>query len=256
MPETTSAEPGMDAFDFLYELWRAKWLFLGVFAITVAGGLALLVPVMTQEEANRFTARFPFTVGTDSDPLSRNGGSILQNYLAHLDPQHTLQLVDASRRTGGQQSSRTFVATVDPTTHRGTLTVTATDVEPSFFRGVHEELQRAAVAQVEATRTSVDRELALLQTVAREYGGGNTEFSAGRAFSMLRFLNDPRLEAGEFRLMVFEAFDAGAVARDSLGGNTSLKRRLTISVLLGSVFGLLVVMFRVAIQRKGRRAAV
>lgn len=253
MPEEQKTEPGMDVFDFLYELWRAKWLFLGVLATTVVVGLAPLLSAASAVDSGRFIAHYQFTVGAGSDPLVRSTGNLVEDLVLYFDPGRALDLVEVGRNPGGKQSPRMFVATVDPAGHRGTFTVTATDGEPAFFRAVHDELQRAAVAQVDATRARVDRELELLQTVAREYGGGNTEFSASRAFAMLRFLDDLRLDAGEFRLVVFEPFNTVAVEREI--GNLDIAKRLVTFALLGCVLGVLAIMFRIAIRRKRVGAA-
>lgn len=255
MSEDQRAEQGIDLFDFLHELWKVKWLFLSVVLGFLLLGFATAALQRPGNVDGRLVANYEFVVVGSLDPLQRSDAAILDDYLSYFRKANTLALEDARMARGGG-AERSYSAVVSETSHRGTFTVNARAVAPPFFDDVHGELDRAALAQVDALRTRVDRDLETLGRVVREYRGGNNEFSATLAFRMLRFQDDPRLAAGDLRLVSFQPFDSATVIRDAPSGNMSLNRRLFVAALLGCVFGVLVVMFRVGIRRKRGRAAV
>lgn len=253
--EDRQTEPGIDFFEFLYELWRAKWLFLGMVALcALVAALSILPRLLTPAKTavvSAAQARIEFKVDVEADPLQRDAGSLIGNFLAHLTADKALGLSNAeTANVGIPVTDRTYRVSYSPSAGAGVLTVTAADAEPGYFESVLAAMQKACAEQVTELKDDQTSDLQLIGQIMRDEYSGSSDSFAKRIFQARKFLARPDVQAGTFCLVTpVRLTNIGTLVEPIKRG---VARRLILAILVGCIAGILAVMFRIAINRKAR----
>lgn len=255
MQKAHEHETGIDLFDFIYEVWRAKWLFLAIVAGALVLGFASAIPRMIAGDtfiAPVEMAKVEFSLNLVDDPLQRKFDQMIPDYLERLTADASLQLSNAeSAATGVTLTPYTYRVGYSEGANIGSLAVSAPGAPSEYFERLDAAMQESAKQQVEDLRKQM---VADLQTVADIQQGGHTgEVLSQVLFNAHRFLKLPGVQDGSFRFVRLRPMEKYDTAAGSSSGG--LNRRLLIAGLAGCLLGAVVIMFRIAIERQRNRKA-
>ncbi|MBO6633379.1 MAG: hypothetical protein JJ911_09330 [Rhizobiaceae bacterium] len=244
----------MDLFDFLYEMWKSKWPFLGIVLLFAALGFASYLPRLSSAPApvtEASTARVEFRLSLPDDPRQRSSSEMISDFLVRLSAVEELNLSNAENAAiGATLTDRTYRVAYSPGSNLGVLTISAPDVEAGYFEQVHTAMQQIAIKQVDDVKQQLARDLAVIVNIRERHNAGDSETISNWLWVASRFLDLPEVKSGNFRFVEVGPLrlDVSRTASSSLV--PGLVRRLVIATLLGGVVGVIVVMFRVAIDRR------
>lgn len=251
-------EAGIDFFDFLYEVWVARWPFLGIVAVfLLLGVLSLLpqwlkAPVSAPPPAAR--SQIAFSVNSLDDPLRRDPAKIVADFLGRVSADSELGLSSAENATVGLPSSdRTYRLTYSPASNNGVIAIAAPGAEPGYFERVYTAFQRLCAQQGADLKARQEKNLAVIDNIIR---AGRSELAgrlADREFLARRYLEMPEVQAGTFCLLNFRTQEVSTVPVPGPGGGVT--KRIVLSGLVGGVVAVFFVMFRIGIRRKRARSA-
>jgi hypothetical protein len=250
-------ETGIDLFDFLYELWKSKWLFLGVLVLFLVLGSLSLLPQLrapSTPQPGAAGAKIEFTLDLPNDPMQREPPQLIGDILKRLTKDGSLRLSNAETAAiGVTLTDRTYRVTYSPGANIGVLTINAAGSEPGYFERVYAAFQGACAEQVADLKRQQEDDLAIIAQIVRNEYSGESNTLANRIFLARRFLARPDVQAGTFCLV--RPTQLETIAHVAERGSRGIARRILLAALVGAVAGVLLVMFRIAIARKRNTAA-
>lgn len=257
MERTQNLDDGIDFFDFLYELWRAKWLFISIVVVAVLLGAASLIPRMMAGEPvapPRDKAKVQFRLDLRADPYLRSGNAIIADYLTRLTSKRELMLSSEEAASLGIPLTRnTYRIGFSPGANIGVMTVSAAGAPEGYFAELHSAMEDVAREQLEDTKRSLAADLAAIQSIRQNVYDGDSETLSRRVFDATRFLSDPDVQDGTRRFIWLEPPEVFGDATVVASGVTA---RLLIAGMAGCIIAVLAVMFRIGIERgRARRIA-
>lgn len=259
--DDTRAPEGIDLFDFLYEIWRAKWLFaLIVIGCTALAAVPALLPrhqpaVVASEET---VAQFGVTIRYFNDPFKRNTGLLMPDFVGLVDPDGKLGLQYAgliAKETLAEYGDivkkydRTYAFQTINQNNSGWVILKLKDGDEALYRSVHEEFLRAAERQFLQAKAFAEGTVESYKALAGHQPA--ISYVPEPVVLALQFLETPAVQDGTFRFFSFRPLEIKTTA---VGIATSTSSGSTKMILLGAIVGFILacvaVMFRIAIQRK------
>jgi hypothetical protein len=267
--ETQEQNSGVDFFDFLYEIWRAKWIVLPIIVFFAAAGAIWAMKssqVSENETVPQLHAQIPFSLVWGNDPLTRGGSTLLADFISRVDREGKLGLVFAGVASASKsdnevvnlirsQNSRTFDVNYMDDLRYGFINVTIKDGDRSVYEQVYNALRVAAKEQADDTAEIARGALDMFTNASSRFPSVQQLTIDGSIVSAMLFLATPEVRNGSFRFFTFgnlalkEDVLADDVLAESAAGGSGLKKML-VALMAGSALSLLVVMFRIALQRK------
>lgn len=261
--EAPAESNGIDFIAFVREVWRTKWVFLGVlFAVTAAVFLAYFVlaklnpPNVEAAAKPPEYAYFLYTSHHQLDPFGRTAPEILADFLDTLKQVDTLGLVSERDYFAGDfvPDRRFYVRPSDDYSGRIGIQI-KNNFAPGTFEKAREAFLEAAQRQFEATRTRANGEMAMLKDFIANTYDKRSELIADKMYRVARFLDDSAVKAGSFRFFDFQPLQAyppqdSATALQDEG--FSAKRSFIISVIFGLIVASLFVVVRMEARRRKR----
>lgn len=276
---------GVDLFDFIYEIWRAKWLFLGVVFLTIGVGFAISLLLNQRTETERVGVAIDFRLH-GPDPLNRDRNALLDDLVRGVDKKFRFFLSSQLESIGETERDSTILLSkrrtyIDSTRNititaafghenAGRLFIFAEKEEASLVHEIGNQLERSSQEQVVDTKRIVEREMASIRSAAKEMqqyipldasvidDGDWRSWVVKRIIQADMFLWDPAVMSGDFRLVKLLDRPPGAAEEYSRTSNSDSAsiRELVVLALLGGTIGVVAIMFRVAIRRSRRPSAV
>lgn len=258
MDRARAQESGIDLFDFIYEVWRGKWIVLAIVAVALIAGVASIGPRLISGEpvaAPIETAKVQFRLGDlNNDPAQRQSPQIISDFLTRLTEDGTLNLSNSeSASIGIPLTPYTYRVGYSPGANIGVLTVTAPGAPRDYFTRLYAAMQKAAEGQLTDLTRQLSSDLETIRQIKQTTYTGDSDVLARNIYIATRFLGFPSVRDGSWRLVRLEAMETSSVAGASGGGGYS--RRLLISLLAGLATAAVVIMFRIAIERRRLREA-
>lgn len=261
--QQTDREDRIDFFDFLYELWRDKWVALGTMIIVVAvmTGVSVLrgqgfLAKVSPPENMQLTARIPVSVIDYSDPYGRQPVQILADLVNRLASNSDLNLQYLGRAPNTSPLSanalnapRGFSFFFWEDANVGYIILNFADGDRAIYRQAYEAFQAASLEQFEEARQAAQGVVDEMSELVSE-GQGDVSRELAMA---VRFLATPSIKDGSFRFMNFGPMELLQDTNESapVGGGPS-SRTLVLGSIVGFIVACIVVMFRIAIRQRDR----
>lgn len=256
MEPAQNQEGGIDFFDFLYEIWRAKWLFISIVVVALLLGAASLIPRMMAGQpvsAPRDKAKVQFRLDLRADPYLRSEKVIIADYLTRLTSKQELMLSNEETASlGVTLTQNTYRIGFSPGANIGAVIINAAGAPEGYFAQLHSAMEDAAREQLEDTKRSLTADLAAIQSIRQNVSNGDSEALSGRVFKATRFLSEPDVQDGTMRFVWLEPLQVSADATVVTSGVTA---RLLIAGIAGCIIAVLAVMFRIGIARGRARSS-
>jgi hypothetical protein len=260
MAQLPRAEPGIDFFDFLYEIWRAKWLFLAVALIV---GLLTMAPALLAgraappAEPAQFRAfAIGFSLNIANDPVQRKPAEIIADLVSRAMDDGLPQIINIAPGSQPAEPVPAYWADHSSATNRGEIRVLVPAGQEDVFNQFHTALVAAAEEQVSDVRAQLERDAETVRTIVSQYGVGDTDYLTRQLFIALRFPTLPGVRTGEFRFVELgEAERVEMIEQPAAAPGRGLRRAFIIALLAGGIAGTFAVMVRIAIERKRERGA-
>lgn len=274
MIDQEGPEGGIDFLDFIFGIWRSKWLFLSVFlgvAIVVTGGILSIAKMQSERGAvinksgagaheKTLSAHFLYYVNYVSAPYRRSQQELTIDLLDRLRTIDTLGLQnDRAYLKGFARPDRLF-AMQELKAGEGMITLDLKDGSAELASKVRDEFIAAAKLQFEATRNQVNADVGMLRELTSKYYTKRSESLAREFYFMLHFLSRKSVQDGTFRFFEFEPLVISS-QKVALPGSMALAASSSqsvvkggaIALLLGFISACVVIVFRIAIERKSTK---
>lgn len=252
--EARSEGAGIDLFDFLYEVWVARWPVVGIVLGFLLLGLLSLVPQMLAPSGPQpvpvAQSQILFSVNSLDDPIGRDPAKIIADFLRRVadDSELGLSNVDGAA-IGIPPSDRTYRMSFNPASNTGVFTITAPGAEAGYFDRVFGTFQKLCVQQGADLKLRQQANLAIIEEILRDGVTQRLEDRLwDRAFLARRYLGLPDVQAGTLCLLPMSQRDVRVLP--AAGGRRALVKRVVIAGLVGGVIAIFFVMFRIAIARR------
>lgn len=266
MNETIEPQ-GIDFFDFLYEVWRAKWIIAAI--IVVMTGLGTATFTMYSKNTNNLLkdgptigARAAFQLIVGNDPLERNAAALAVDLATRTDKDGKIGL-----RFAGIVSVDTKTTTALVDTQGSSFEILFRDgmnlgfVNFAIEGGTKADYEAAYTALVKANEEQAveARQIAQGTVEALNAAGGKLVSAeqvalADRLVASVQFLATPSVQDNSFRffaLRPLEILEANPqAAMDQPVGRRNLFKGAMAGLLVGLCLSAVLVMFRIALQRK------
>lgn len=264
--EGRTTSDGIDFFDFLYEIWQAKWLF--VLIVAICTGLALIPALFRNggpqvETVETTTAQFGFTLRMYGDPLQRNAGLLLTDFLGLTDPDGDLGLQYAGQISEDFAEYNEIVAKFDRSygfrfiagNNVGLVVLKLKDGDEALYQTVYAEFIRASEQQFVQTKAFAER---IVQSYRKwEEDRANLPYMSmpHQIMMALQFLEISSVQDGTFRFFDFKPLDL-RTTQTSIVTNTTRSpiRMVVLGGIVGFILACVAIMFRIAIKRKNTGA--
>ncbi|MBO6719058.1 MAG: hypothetical protein JJ913_13965 [Rhizobiaceae bacterium] len=253
--DRTDAHQGIDLFDFLYEVWRSKWLFVGIALCT---GLIALAPALligqqrgdTPPNTRQFEIALSFNVA--NDPAQRGKAGILADILGRALTSIDIEIVHISLSEPPDVVVPNFTTWYSEATEKGNIRVNVSADDTTTVRTFFDALSKASVSQVAETRRQLVVDAEIAKSILSEFDLSDGYYLGRQLFIARRFPTLPGVQEGEFRFLRFgEPREIVREAASDTGrGAAGLLRMLVLAGLVGCVAGFVAVMFRIAIRRR------
>lgn len=257
-------QDSIDFFDFLYEIWQAKWMFLliviGCTALAATG--SLLRNNSASQSIEQTTAQFGLSLRYFNDPYQRDANLLMGDLVALLDPDGTLGLHYTDPANPGihvepvQGEDRRFEFRYIGRIGVGYILLDFQDQEKSSYQNVYEEFLRASEQQFIQAKEFAE---GILESY-KGFGNG-TEDAIHKAVEnqvsrAVRFLETPSVKNGTFRFFDFRPLEI-RTTKTNIGTTSSrtLLKTVVLGIIIGFMLACTVIMFRIAINRKRNLAA-
>lgn len=256
--EAKSEGTGIDLFDFLYEVWVARWPFIGIVVGFVLLGVLSLAPqwlrTPVSARAPAAQSQIAFSVNVLDDPLRRDPARIIADFFGRVSADGELGLSNAEGSSMGlPPSDRTYRVSYSAVSDSGVIAIAAPGAEPGYFERVYSTFQRLCAQQGADLKARQERTLTVVDNILRT---GRFQLAGGladREFLARSYLEMPAVQAGTFCLLNFRM--QGARTLPAPSPSSGLTKRIVLSGLVGGMVAVFFVMFRIGIQRKKAKSA-
>lgn len=264
-----SPQQGIDFFDFLFAIWRFKWMFVAIVAVCTLAAVGLSMARHKEEaprEVTGTTARFAVVMRTGNDPLLRGGSALLADLVHFVDKDNALDLEFAGLVSADNiqfakitaEAKRSYSIEFTGGQNVGWVDLNIKDGDDSAYKAIHAEFQRAAEQQFkEAVATARASVQAIVPSANAQTGGsGSVVALSDRIAASIQFLGTPEVMDGSWRFFQFKPLILKtSVSRLSVEA-TSFVKQSVLGALIGFVLACVAIMFRIAIQRHSKLSAV
>lgn len=249
----------IDFFDFLYEIWRTKWMFLAIVLICTGAPIVwgMLRGNVTSAEPETYTAtlEIPVVMNPGYDPLSRSDFALMLGLTSFVDQDQAIGLVfdgifaknEAKSAALIAQNARSYVVHLDEGDGVGTIKLSLSDASDALHKQIHDEFLRASKSLFEETK-------AMTEGAVTAFNSANIPEIFGTSSVLgksLLFSKAPSVQDGSFRFIKIQPLQ---VTQDKVGTGSITPQSKTKSIVLGAVIGFVLacvmIMFRIAIRRK------
>ena len=263
---------GIDFFEFLYEVWQLKWLFLGIFlsAIVVAGAFSMVTRVNDDpmedsspvSPVRKYAATIPFTIDPIFEPYRRSVDELWQNLKASLPEIEGVMLVNDNHIPEGAERPD-YIYTPRLKSFAGFIHLDFKNGDRKLAEKIRTAFIAAAKTQFEQTVSQVRSDIKVLDKVPQnESTDANPIWSISREYYYYyHFLNLSDVIDGSHRFFTFEPvlesrnFEQIFARKDAKPNIISNYKVLILGAIIGFILACVAVMFRIAIKREKLRAA-
>lgn len=264
-----SPQQGIDFFDFLFAIWRFKWMFVAIVAVCTLAAVGLSMARHKEEaprEVTGTTARFAFVMRTGNDPLLRGGGALLADLVHFVDRDGVLDLDFAGQVSADniqlakitEEAKRSYSISFTGGQNVGWIDLSIKDGQEALYKTIYAEFQRAADQQFREAAAAAKASVQALApaTSAQANAPGAIVALSDRIAASIQFLGTPEVMDGSWRFFQFKPLILKTtVSRLSVEATSSIKQ-IVLGALIGFVLACVAIMFRIAIQRHSKLSAV
>jgi hypothetical protein len=253
---------GIDFFDFLYEVWQAKWMFLLiVFVSTALAAAPALLNRNTEEYRTVETtiSRVGFILKQNNDPLGRTAGMLLGEFLGLVDADSALDLAYAGQMTTDNSdydritgsTDRSYAVKLVGLNGVGYFILNLKDGNAELYQSIYDEFARAAEQQFISAKMIAEGTLERIESL--EQGSSTILRSAipDAAVASVQFLATPAVQDGSFRFIDLRPLEIEKTESSiAVAGGRSPTKMILLGAISGFILACIAIMFRIAIQRK------
>ena len=262
--DDTRTPNGIDFFDFLYEIWQSKWLFLSIVSICTA---LAAVPLLLNRNTEQFRtvettiSQFGFRLNYGNDPLNRNGGMVLGDFLGRVDADGKLGLVYAGQLPDDRAEFDRLSNSVDRTyairfigqNGIGYVVLNIKDGTEALYQSIYDEFARASEEQFTDARAIAEGTLSRLDSLAKGSYGTSPNGVPDAVVASMQFLSTPSVGDNTYRFMDLRPLELKKTESTiSLANGRNALKTLVLGFVVGFVLACVAMTFRIAIRRKGR----
>lgn len=253
---------GIDFFDFLYEIWCAKWTF--VLTIVLCTGLAAAPALLSNNKplvqtTENTTAQFGFTLRYYNDSLQRNAGLLLGDMIGLIDRDGRLGLHYVGQLELDSAKFRNIVQSYDNSyafhfigqNGVGLVGISLKDGDEATYRSVHAEFLRAAEQQFEDAKAFAEGTIASYSKWEQDRTGIPLQSIPEAVMVALQFHETPAVRDGTFRFFDFKPLEFKTTESTVVLTNSrSILKSIILGAIVGFILACVMIMFRIAINRK------
>jgi hypothetical protein len=249
---------GIDLFDFLYEIWRAKWSFVAIGLVCVAVGTAssLLTRPATLAPVSTTLFRVPYRLDILSDPAQRSPSQIIGDLMVRALAAAKLDMVHlGSSEPPKDPEDSSFRIFEKISGYSGTIQIEAPRISSDSIENLFLEMAAASKAQATDIAAQMIKDGSTIENIVKQGSSLETEYLARQFFISKRFATLPGVTDGAFRFVHLGAIKKVVVNLPQETASAGWARPVILSLILGVVLGCVFVMFRIAIARRRQLVA-
>lgn len=248
---------GIDFFEFLFEVWQAKWLFLGVIIVSVAlaglyGRMAEIgteaVEITTPVE-KQFTAVFPVRINPVFEPFRRSAGELWIDLKSRLGKVDGKEIIDESElaenivRPDYTYATKLF-------THSGFIYLSLENGSLILAEQIMDAFNVAAESQFKQTLSQVSAGINSINGMIGNVAPISEEILIKEYIHRTNFLDLPEVIDGSHRFFIFgPVYETQQTEITAPVRKTAILKLLTLGAIIGFVLACIVIMFRIALRR-------
>lgn len=253
-------QEGIDFFDFLYEIWQAKWLFLLIVLICTgiaAAGALLRNNYTTFKSVEQTTAQFRLNLRHFSDPYQRNAGLLMGDLVGLLDPDGTfgLQYTDPGNPADYVEpvhgEIRRFEFRYVGQIGVGYIVLNFQDQDETKYQSIHGEFLRAAEQQFRQAKEFAEGIVDGYKRMEQYSREAAYQQIPDQVVLALGFLETPSVKDGTFRFFDFKPLEVRTTETNiATSSSQSLLKNVLLGIIIGFILACVTMMFRIAIKSK------
>lgn len=246
---------GIDFFEFLNEVWKAKWIFISIILITTSlfGSYAAINEQRESASSNTdeqvpeiFNAAFTFIIDPVFEPYGRSSAELWAQFESLLPQSSDFQIIN-DNLIPSRNTLPDIIYTGNFSTYNGIVNLQIKNGNLELAEDIRDSFNEAARIQLEKTVAQVRADLELLRDMPlSELGLGNDTYFR-EYFLYSRFLNTPAVASGDHRFFVF--YPAVEIAQErSPNPQGTSERSLVKMLVLGGLVGLFLACFVIVVR--------